>query len=125
MSIPWGGALYGAERSSRPKANRRKVQQVGEALEVLPITLSTAARFGVLKQQPPTWLSTSAPPRSTLALLGAWAIYRLCEDGEMSHVRINNSIRVRPKDLEKFVAAPLAVRQRTRRRRRRKRSGAG
>jgi tRNA(fMet)-specific endonuclease VapC len=43
--------LYGAERSSRPEANRRKVQQVVDALEILPITLSTAARFGALKQQ--------------------------------------------------------------------------
>jgi tRNA(fMet)-specific endonuclease VapC len=43
--------LYGAERSSRPEANRGKVQRVAEALEILPITLSSAARFGALKQQ--------------------------------------------------------------------------
>jgi hypothetical protein len=47
--------LYGVVElltvATRPEANRRKVQQVGEALEVLPITLSTAARFGVLKHQ--------------------------------------------------------------------------
>jgi tRNA(fMet)-specific endonuclease VapC len=43
--------LYGAERSSRPDANRKKVQLIGEELEILPIALSTAARFGVLKQQ--------------------------------------------------------------------------
>ena len=43
--------LYGAERSSRPEANRRKVEQIVGAIDVLPITLATAARFGALKQQ--------------------------------------------------------------------------
>jgi excisionase family DNA binding protein len=37
--------------------------------------------------------------------VGAWAVYRFCEDGVLPHVRINNSIRVRPRDLEEFVAA--------------------
>jgi predicted nucleic acid-binding protein len=67
--------FYGADRSSRPEGNRRKVQQVVDALEIRPITLSTAARFGVLKEQLAsrggrrrTWISTSLPPRSTLAL---------------------------------------------------------
>ncbi len=26
--------------------------------------------------------------------VGAWAVYKLCEDGDLPHVRINNSIRV-------------------------------
>ena len=43
--------FYGAERSARPAANRLKVEQLVEAVEVLPITMGTAARFGVLKQQ--------------------------------------------------------------------------
>jgi excisionase family DNA binding protein len=37
--------------------------------------------------------------------VGAWAVYKLCEDGDLPHVRINNSIRVRPGDLSQFVAA--------------------
>ena len=43
--------FYGAERSARPAANRLKVEQLVEALEVLPITMGSAVRFGVLKQQ--------------------------------------------------------------------------
>jgi excisionase family DNA binding protein len=39
--------------------------------------------------------------------VGAWAVYRLCETGELAHVRINNSIRIRPRDLEEFVVARL------------------
>jgi excisionase family DNA binding protein len=41
--------------------------------------------------------------------VGAWAVYKLCEDGDLPHVRINNSIRVRPKDLEAFVVARLSA----------------
>jgi predicted nucleic acid-binding protein len=43
--------FYGAERSSRPEANRRKVEDVVKTIEVLPITVASAARFGALKQQ--------------------------------------------------------------------------
>ena len=43
--------LYGAERSARPEANRGKVEQLAQALEILPITMRTAARFGLLKQK--------------------------------------------------------------------------
>ena len=43
--------FYGAEKSSRPEANRLKVEQLAKALEVLPVTIGSAARFGVLKQQ--------------------------------------------------------------------------
>ncbi|HEY4395283.1 MAG TPA: tyrosine-type recombinase/integrase [Polyangia bacterium] len=39
----------------------------------------------------------------------AWRVYQLCEDGELPHVRIINSIRVRPQDLEDFMAARLTV----------------
>ena len=39
--------------------------------------------------------------------VGAWRIYQLCEDGELRHVRTNNSIRVRLKDLEEFIAARI------------------
>jgi tRNA(fMet)-specific endonuclease VapC len=42
--------FYGAAKSSRPEANRRKVDDVVRALEVLPITIGSAARFGALKQ---------------------------------------------------------------------------
>ena len=43
--------LYGAERSARPEANRGKVEQLAQAIEILPITMRTAARFGFLKQK--------------------------------------------------------------------------
>jgi excisionase family DNA binding protein len=31
-------------------------------------------------------------------------VYRLCESGALAHVRVINSIRVRPSDLAKYVA---------------------
>ena len=46
--------------------------------------------------------------------VGAWRIYQVCETGELPHVRINNSIRVRPKDLEQFIASRLTVTERRR-----------
>jgi excisionase family DNA binding protein len=45
--------------------------------------------------------------------VGAWAVYKLCEDGDLPHVRINNSIRVRPGDLAEFIAARARTGQRT------------
>jgi tRNA(fMet)-specific endonuclease VapC len=42
--------FYGAERSSRPEANRKKVEQTLAALEILPVDMNTARRFGMLKQ---------------------------------------------------------------------------
>jgi excisionase family DNA binding protein len=36
----------------------------------------------------------------------AATVYRLCENGELPHVRIIDSIRIRPADLAAFVAAP-------------------
>jgi len=41
--------FYGAAKSSRPEVNRRKVEEVVRAVEVLPITIGSAARFGALK----------------------------------------------------------------------------
>lgn len=43
--------FYGAAKSSRPDANRRKVEEVVRAIDVLPITIGSAARFGTLKQE--------------------------------------------------------------------------
>ena len=37
--------------------------------------------------------------------LCAATVYRLCESGELPHVRIVQSIRIRPADLEGFLAA--------------------
>jgi len=36
-------------------------------------------------------------------------VYRLVEAGELPHVRIVNSIRIRPDDLEAFIAAKCAA----------------
>jgi hypothetical protein len=44
--------------------------------------------------------------------VGAWAVYKLCEDEDLPHVRINNSIRVRPTDLAEFIADEGQVRAR-------------
>jgi excisionase family DNA binding protein len=30
-------------------------------------------------------------------------VYRLCESGQLPHVRVVNSIRVRPRDLAEFI----------------------
>jgi len=54
-----------------------------------------------------------------LLAVGAWAVYQMCENGELPHVRINNSIRVRPKDLEALIASRLRIAE-TRRPHRRK-----
>ncbi|HVV15983.1 MAG TPA: helix-turn-helix domain-containing protein [Polyangia bacterium] len=35
----------------------------------------------------------------------AATVYRLCERGELPHVRIVNSIRIRPEDLKNFISA--------------------
>jgi hypothetical protein len=37
--------------------------------------------------------------------VGTWAIYHHCETGDLPHVRIIDSIRIRPADLEAFAAA--------------------
>jgi tRNA(fMet)-specific endonuclease VapC len=41
--------LYGAERSSRPEANRRHLEKELEQIEVVPLTLGGAGQFGRLK----------------------------------------------------------------------------
>lgn len=43
--------FYGAERSARPEANRQKVGEIVKTIEVIPVTVASAARFGALKQQ--------------------------------------------------------------------------
>jgi excisionase family DNA binding protein len=43
--------------------------------------------------------------------VGAWAVYKLCEDADLPHVRINNSIRVRPSDLSEFIASRRQARR--------------
>jgi len=35
----------------------------------------------------------------------AATVYRLCEGGELPHLRIVNSIRIRPEDLRDFISA--------------------
>jgi excisionase family DNA binding protein len=37
--------------------------------------------------------------------VGTWAVYRLCETGELPHMRFIDSIRIRPPNLDAFVAA--------------------
>ena len=51
--------------------------------------------------------------------VGAWRIYQVCETGELPHVRINNSIRVRPADVEAFIASRVRVPDKRRLHRRR------
>jgi excisionase family DNA binding protein len=36
-------------------------------------------------------------------------VYRLCERGELPHVRVVNSIRIRPKDLGEYLAVGQEV----------------
>jgi len=42
-------------------------------------------------------------------------VYRLCDRGELPHVWIVNSIRIRPADLETFISARQIDRERTQR----------
>ena len=46
-----------------------------------------------------------------------WRVYQLCESGELPHVRITNSIRIRPGDLEEFIAARVTIPEKPRRHR--------
>jgi tRNA(fMet)-specific endonuclease VapC len=43
--------LYGVERSSRREANRRHLERELEPIEVVPLSLGAAARFGSLKAE--------------------------------------------------------------------------
>jgi excisionase family DNA binding protein len=44
--------------------------------------------------------------REVAARLGVSAatVYRLCDLGELAHVRVSNAYRIRPADLERFIA---------------------
>jgi excisionase family DNA binding protein len=55
--------------------------------------------------------------------VGPWRIYQVCETGELPHIRINNSIRVRPKDLEAFIASRVTAPDKRRPHRRKIRTG--
>jgi excisionase family DNA binding protein len=48
----------------------------------------------------------------------AWRVYQLCEDGELPHVRITNSIRIRPDDLQEFIASSVTTPEKRRAHRR-------
>lgn len=39
--------------------------------------------------------------------VAAWAVYHYFESGELPHVRMTNSIRIRPSDLQAFIASRL------------------
>jgi tRNA(fMet)-specific endonuclease VapC len=43
--------LYGVERSSRREANRRHLEKELEPIEIVPLSLGAAARFGHLKAE--------------------------------------------------------------------------
>lgn len=49
--------------------------------------------------------------------VGAWAVDQYCENGELPHVRMNNSIRIRPSDLQEFIAARVTIPEKPRRHR--------
>ena len=53
-----------------------------------------------------TRLLTVAEVAEQLGVCSA-TVYRLCESGELPHVRIVNSIRIRPADLAAFVGAGI------------------
>jgi len=50
----------------------------------------------------------------------AWRVYQLCENGELPHVRITNSIRIRPGDLHEFIVSRVMSVEERRRHRRKK-----
>jgi len=45
----------------------------------------------------------SGAPRTAPAGLPAATVYRLCDTGELPHLWIVNSIRIRPSDLQAFL----------------------
>jgi excisionase family DNA binding protein len=51
-----------------------------------------------------TRLLSVADVADQLGVCGA-TVYRLCDSGELPHVRIVNSIRIRPADVAAFLAA--------------------
>lgn len=77
--------FYGAAKSARPEANRRKVEQIVRAVEVLPITVGSAARLehsskasapAVASRQTSTFTSpplrSKRVPRSSLTTVHCW-----------------------------------------------------
>ena len=86
--------LYGAKRSSPPKANRTKVEQLTRILEIVPVTLSSAARFGILKQK----LASKGKPKADVDLhIAATAI-------EVGATLITNDAALLTGDIEGLVA---------------------
>ena len=82
---------------------------VGDAGPGAPKTLPTRSTSATLADLHVLWggrdrLLRVAEVAEQLAV-GAWAVYKLCEDGDLPHVRINNSIRVRPANLSKFSSS--------------------
>jgi excisionase family DNA binding protein len=49
--------------------------------------------------------------------VGDWALYQYCENGELPRFRLNNSIRIRPSDLQEFIAARVTIPEKPRRHR--------
>lgn len=100
-------AAGGGSESPPPADTRAEERSGGEKRAPIASVAPTLADLRVL------WggrdrLLRVAEVAEQLAV-GAWRIYQLCENGELPQVRINNSIRVRPKDLEEFIASRLKV----------------
>jgi excisionase family DNA binding protein len=87
---------YGSALSAQARADGASV------VPALPRTLrAVSGRAGLLRV------------RQAAELLGmsTAAVYRLCEFGELPHVRISNAIRVDPEDLASFIARRRAAEQ--------------
>jgi excisionase family DNA binding protein len=68
--------------------------------------------FGAASAPPPAGFRPIPGARESLLNVGQVAqrlgvstatVYRLCERGELAHLRVSNAIRVTPGDLEEFV----------------------
>jgi excisionase family DNA binding protein len=98
-------------------ARSMRVGEAGRGAEKTPRARSTEATLADLQV---LWGGRDRLLRvaevAELLAVGAWAVYKLCEDEELPHVRINNSIRVRPTDLVEFIAARTRTGQRTKHR---------
>lgn len=66
-----------------------------------PTTVDLAVLYGGRKR-----LLSVAEVAEQLGVCNA-TVYRLCEEGELPPVRVTNSIRVRPRDLEALIAARM------------------
>jgi excisionase family DNA binding protein len=67
------------------------------------VSPNSCRRFDVLQGGADTLLSV----REVAARLGlsTATVYKLCDRGELAHVRISNAIRVTPEDLQDFIGA--------------------